>query len=111
MVDDEKVINISLKTEGLSVKWDEEHESIFPFRFLRAECRCAFCVDEITRERRIGLQDVALDIKIEDWIDVGKYAIQILWSDGHSEGIYPFKMLLSLCPCKLCFDKGSLERD
>ena len=49
--------------------------------------------------------------ELEDWIDVGKYAIQILWSDGHSEGIYPFEMLLSLCPCKVCVDKESLETD
>ena len=104
MVDDEKATNISLKTEGLSVRWDEEHESIFPFRLLRAACRCAFCVDEITRERRIELSDISENIQIEDWIDVGKYAIQILWSDGHAEGIYPFKMLLSLCPCTTCSD-------
>ena len=102
-----KAVAITVKNNELSITWDEQHESRFPFRDLRAECRCAFCVDEITRERRIGLQDISTDIKIEDWIDVGKYAIQILWSDGHSEGIYPFEMLLSLCPCSVCVDPGT----
>ena len=105
--DEKRAVAITVKSNGLSIIWDKEHESMFPFRDLRAECRCAFCVDEITRERRIGLQDVTTDIKIEDWIDVGKYAIQILWSDGHSEGIYPFEMLLSLCPCKVCADRDT----
>ena len=105
--DEKRAVAITVKGNGLSITWDERHESTFPFRALRAECRCAFCVDEITRERRIGLQDVSTEIKIEDWIDVGKYAIQILWSDGHSEGIYPFEMLLSLCPCKVCADRDT----
>jgi len=105
--DEKRAVAIAVKSNELSITWDERHESRFPFRALRAECRCAFCVDEITRERRIGLQDIATDIKIEDWIDVGKYAIQILWSDGHSEGIYPFEMLLSLCPCSVCVDQGT----
>ena len=105
--DKKKAVAITVKNNELSITWDEQHESRFPFSDLRAECRCAFCVDEITRERRIGLQDISTDIKIEDWIDVGKYAIQILWSDGHSEGIYPFEMLLSLCPCSVCVDPGT----
>ena len=33
---------------------------------------------------------------------VGRYALQIYWSDGHSTGIYSFPYLRSLCPCPEC---------
>ena len=33
---------------------------------------------------------------------VGRYALQIYWSDGHSSGIYSFPYLRSLCPCPAC---------
>ncbi len=33
---------------------------------------------------------------------VGRYALQIHWSDGHSSGIYAFPYLRRLCPCPAC---------
>ncbi len=33
---------------------------------------------------------------------VGRYALQIFWSDGHSTGIYSFHYLRELCPCGEC---------
>jgi len=33
---------------------------------------------------------------------VGRYALQIYWSDGHSSGIYTFDYLRGLCPCTEC---------
>jgi DUF971 family protein len=33
---------------------------------------------------------------------VGRYAIQIDWSDGHETGIYPFRRLRELCRCDAC---------
>jgi DUF971 family protein len=33
---------------------------------------------------------------------VGNYAIQISFSDGHSTGIYSYDHLRSICPCPEC---------
>jgi len=33
---------------------------------------------------------------------VGNYAIQILFSDGHTTGIYSFEHLREICPCEQC---------
>jgi len=33
---------------------------------------------------------------------VGRYAVQIHWSDGHATGIYTFSYLRNLCPCPEC---------
>ena len=69
---------------------------------LRANCQCAQCVDEWTNERRVGWENIPEDISAEDWMDVGLYAIQILWSDAHYTGIYSFDLLRTLCPCDVC---------
>jgi DUF971 family protein len=33
---------------------------------------------------------------------VGNYAIRIMWSDGHSTGIYSFEHFRKICPCPEC---------
>jgi DUF971 family protein len=33
---------------------------------------------------------------------VGNYALSLTWQDGHSTGIYSFRMLRQLCPCEAC---------
>jgi len=65
-------------------------------RSLRLACGCATCVDEWTGQGRLDPDSVPKDVhplKIEP---VGRYAIQIDWSDGHSTGIYPFRRLREL---------------
>jgi ATP-binding protein involved in chromosome partitioning len=57
-------------------------------RALRSKCTCAACKnakDSKTSEKIVP-------IKINS---VGNYGIRILWSDGHSSGIYSFKNLIS----------------
>ncbi len=33
---------------------------------------------------------------------VGRYAVNIQWSDGHDTGIYSYQTLRELCPCAEC---------
>jgi DUF971 family protein len=33
---------------------------------------------------------------------VGRYAVNIQWSDGHDSGIYSYDTLRALCPCEQC---------
>jgi DUF971 family protein len=34
--------------------------------------------------------------------EVGDYALQLTWGDGHATGIYTFVFLRELCACALC---------
>ena len=34
--------------------------------------------------------------------EMGRYAIRIVWSDGHSTGIYSYDHLRAICPCEAC---------
>ena len=93
---------INIVEEGLTVDWGGGHLSIFGHRMLRGECRCAKCINEWTGQRILDVKALPHDIHALDYIELGRYAIQILWSDAHETGIYSFELLKSLCNCALC---------
>ncbi len=84
------------------VRWDDRHESLFPARDLRLLCPCAACVSEDTGERILVPTQVPVGVQPLRIEAVGRYAIQVFWSDGHSSGIYSFDYLMENCPCLLC---------
>jgi len=86
----------------LAIRWADHHESVYAVRELRLACACASCVDEWTGAERLDEASVPADVRPISIQPVGRYAIQIEWSDGHSTGIYPFERLRRLCPCAAC---------
>ena len=80
----------------LAITWADGVESIYDVRELRLACGCASCVDEWTGEGRLDPASVPSDVHPLEIESVGRYAIQIAWSDGHSTGIYPFRRLRSI---------------
>ena len=70
-------------------------------------CPCAGCVDEWTGRRVLKSEDVSEDISPSSLEVVGRYALRVHWSDGHSHGIYTFESLRNLCLCDAC--KSSLQ--
>jgi ATP-binding protein involved in chromosome partitioning len=81
---------------SLAIRWADGHESLFDVRELRLACGCAQCVDEWTGEERLDASAVPGDVHPLAIRPVGRYAIQIDWSDGHATGIYPFRRLREL---------------
>jgi ATP-binding protein involved in chromosome partitioning len=81
---------------GLAIAWADGHESVYDVRALRLACACAECVDEWTGEGRLDPARVPEDVHPLRVQSVGRYALQIDWSDGHSSGIYPFARLREL---------------
>ncbi len=86
----------------LEITWEDGHESSFSTGALRRACPCAGCVNEWTGEPILdpgAVLDSVKPIRVEP---VGRYAIRIVWDDGHDTGIYTFASLRSLCPCTRC---------
>jgi len=83
---------------GLAITWGDGHRSVFAVRDLRLACGCAVCVDEWTGDDRLDPTSVPEDVAPRSIQPVGRYAIQIDWSDGHTSGVYPFERLRSLDP-------------
>jgi len=80
----------------LSITWADGLECLYPVRALRLACACASCVDEWTGQPRLDPTSVPEDVAPSRIESVGRYAIQIAWSDGHDTGIYTFSRLREL---------------
>lgn len=103
-----KPIPVEIVQQGetkLQIKWNDEHKSEYGAPYLRINCRCAICVDEFTGAKRLRVSDIAEDIRILDLAIAGRYAIRILWSDGHDTGLYTFEHLRDICQCPQCRSK------
>jgi len=89
----------SIRQQGprhLEIEWADGVKSLYEIRALRLACGCAECVDEWTGEGRLDPDQVAADVHPVSIESVGRYAISITWSDGHSTGIYPYDRLREL---------------
>lgn len=86
----------------VSIDWSDRHASRFVARDLRLACRCAACVDEWTHENRIVPDQIPVDVRPLGIEMMGRYALSIRWSDGHSSGIYSFDHLREVCGCDEC---------
>ncbi len=85
---------------ALRIDWADGASFEYPVRALRIACACAHCVDEWTGANLLDPDEVPEDIHPVQVRPVGRYAIQIDWSDGHATGIYSFDRLRELA------DKG-----
>ena len=83
----------------VKILWQDGHESLFPARELRLKCPCAGCVDEMTGKLRIIATSISQDVHPMKIEPVGRYAISLRWSDGHTTGIYSYDYLRKICPC------------
>ena len=92
-----KPIDLAFDVEGnLLIRWDDGKESKFAPRWLRARCPCAECVEEWSGRRVVGDGQVKEGVRSRGMKEIGRYAVQIDWSDGHSTGIYSWDYLLKL---------------
>lgn len=83
----------ALDRPEVNIRWKDGAETAVSARALRLLCPCASCVDEMTGRRILDPASVRDDVRAVAIEPVGRYAIQILWSDGHGTGIYDFKRL------------------
>ncbi|MEE9284979.1 MAG: DUF971 domain-containing protein [Dehalococcoidia bacterium] len=94
--------DVTLRPDGIHIVWDDGHQGYHPCRELRAKCPCATCVHEMTGQRIVSIDQIPEDVQALDWMNVGRYALQFLWSDAHDTGIYPYVLLRRLCQCDQC---------
>ena len=100
-------VKVELDGDRILIDWSDGHQSVYSARDLRINCGCAECVEEWSNRKLLDPATVAADIRAEDYLMVGRYAVQFLWSDTHYTGIYPFDVLRRLCPCDECKHAGS----
>jgi DUF971 family protein len=94
-------VEIETHEARVRIAWEDDHESLYPFRYLRGFCPCAAC-----QGHSGGWEFVPVDSPVITAVtEVGNYALGIDWDDGgkkHTTGIYSFDNLRQLCPCDAC---------
>jgi DUF971 family protein len=91
-------LRIDAHPNAFVIAWDDGTEATYPNRYLRGNCGCANCVSEQTGRRMVTEDMVDPGVRPVSVEQVGNYAIQIVWSDNHTTGIYPFDRLRALAP-------------
>lgn len=80
----------------LQIHWDDDHTSRYRLAVLRSLCPCAQCQGHHPSQSLNLTPEQFSDIRIVDLAPVGSYAYSIVWSDGHSTGIYTIDFLREL---------------
>src|SRR5882672_10183703 len=83
--------------DELAIRWEDQSETFVPLEKLRRHCPCAGCKGEVDIMGNVYKgPDKALPataFKLLRAANVGSYAIQPIWGDGHATGIYSFDYL------------------
>jgi DUF971 family protein len=98
---------------GVDITWADGHASHYDFPYLREECPCATCRDERGEKQEKPasqspiISSPALPMfkpkpRAQSATQVGNYAIQFSFNDGHATGIYSYDHLRTICPCPEC---------
>jgi DUF971 family protein len=84
----------------LAIKWDDGRESFIPLDSLRRRCPCAGCQGEPDILGHLhhgpGQPLTPRSFQLMRIVNVGGYAIQPIWADGHATGIFSFEYLRQL---------------
>ena len=83
----------------LKIQWKDSHHSELSYAILRQKCPCAHC--DATRSGKDPFRirpsdDFFENLHLVDIQRVGRYAVRLVWSDGHRTGIYTFQFLREL---------------
>lgn len=78
----------------LQIVWGDGKSQQFRHAFLRSQCKCADC--KTLRLRSQNALTVPPEILIREIRPVGAYGMQLVFSDGHDRGIYPWVYLREL---------------
>src|SRR5439155_23786056 len=90
-------LDIQAIGQELAIKWEDGSESFVPLVKLRRHCPCAGCRGEVdvmgklykNPERPLS----AKSFQLLRLVNVGTYAVQPFWGDGHSSGLFSFDYL------------------
>ena len=90
---------IERSSTSLKIEWKDSYQSELSYRLLRQKCPCARC--DAMRLGKDPFQilpsdDFFQNLSLADIQRVGRYAVRLVWSDGHRTGIYTFEFLREL---------------
>ena len=95
-----KLLHSVVIGDELALSWDDGEEGYIDLEKLRRHCPCAICQGEPDAMGRILKPNVVYTERSFQLLtidQIGGYALQLKWADGHSTGIYSYALLRGLC--------------
>jgi DUF971 family protein len=90
-------LDVQVIGEELAIKWDDGSESYVRLERLRRCCPCAGCKGEVDVLGNLHRPPVTpltpAAYRLVRIASVGGYALQPIWGDGHTTGLYAFDYL------------------
>ena len=80
------------------ITWADGHTGDYAYDYLRGWCPCALCQGHGNERRFVR----SVDPRLRSIEQVGNYALNFTWADGHETGIYSYAYLRELCSCAEC---------
>ena len=81
----------------LAIKWEDGSESYVACEKLRRHCPCAGCkgeTDVMGNVHKGPDQPIpSAGFQLKRVVNVGNYAVQPIWGDGHATGLYSYAYL------------------
>lgn len=96
MIDPPSNIRALQADQTLEVAWPDGRVDRLPYRTIRSQCPCAGCRDEWTGQRILDPASIRSDLKLIGMENIGTYAVQFAWNDGHSSGLFTWETLRSI---------------
>ncbi len=93
------LVQNSVIGDQLALAWGDGRESYIALTDLRKSCPCAVCQGEPDAMGRVLKPKLSYTEKSFQPLriqQVGGYALQVTWADGHGSGIYSFDLLREL---------------
>ena len=83
----------SSAAHALEITWADGSSDAIRFATLRSRCLCAECRSARQQGRAVADSE---SITLTDVVPCGPNAVQLVFSDGHARGIFPFSYLREL---------------
>ncbi len=90
-------LDVQVIGNELAVKWDDGTETYLRLEAMRRYCPCAGCQGEVdvmgNLHKGPPVKLTPASYEIRQIAQIGGYALQPVWGDGHASGIYSFEYL------------------
>ena len=98
-------VHLDLKRdEVLTIQWSDERVSVYPIAYLR---RLSPSADAIQTREELAANPLAVlsssstgPLRAERLEPVGRYAVRLVFSDGHHTGLYTWAYLREIDPAE-----------
>jgi DUF971 family protein len=92
-----KDIAVMRSQQLIRIEWNDGKVCDYSWEFLRRQCPCATCGKNLSDEHAESRNLMKSQITIKNVLPVGRYALKLIWQDGHATGIYSYEYLRELC--------------